>query len=395
MWANMKGEKEIMSVKKLPAKQIRKDGRSWIFRINDYGLDGKRRQYRSKAFATFEEAQLAEIEYLNKYKGIDINQHITFGEAYEKIYEYKTDKLKPYTLKTYRDRIKYLQLFYNVELVDLDERLYNIWRAEMNKTTLGDRCKNDCQKLIKTVLNYAEKHWDFSLRKFYNKLEPFKTPGALKKEMRYYTPEEFFQFISVVDDVRYRAFFKTLYYCGLRRSEARGLEWQHIDLQNRKLSVKQQVINPPKTNANRDWFKCSPKTESSIRTLPLCDDLLEDLIELKKQMAVQKKFNDNWFVFGDKEPISQHQMNYHNKLYPKMAGVKFINLHGFRHSCASVLISGSTPIAVVSAYLGHSDSTETLETYTHMFDKDLNQVPNYFNTIKENISKPKSKDLER
>ncbi len=48
----------------------------------------------------------------------------------------------------------------------------------MNKTTLGDRCKNDCQKLIKTVLNYAEKHWNFSLRKLYNKLEPFKTPGA-------------------------------------------------------------------------------------------------------------------------------------------------------------------------------------------------------------------------
>ena len=62
-----------MSVKKLPAKQIRKDGRAWVFRINDYGLDGKRRRYRSKAFATFEEAQLAEIEYLNKYKGIDIN----------------------------------------------------------------------------------------------------------------------------------------------------------------------------------------------------------------------------------------------------------------------------------------------------------------------------------
>ncbi len=78
-----------------------------------------------------------------------------------------------------------------------------------------------------------------------------------------------------------------------------------------------------------------------------------------------------------------------------MTGVKFINLHGFRHSCASVLISGSTPIAVVSAYLGHSDSTETLETYTHMFDKDLNQVPNYFNTVKENLSKPKNKELER
>ena len=67
------------------------------------------------------------------------------------------------------------------------------------------------------------------LRKFYNKLEPVKTPGALKEEMDFYEPEEFFKFISVVDDLRYKCFFELLYYCGLRRSEARGLQWKHID----------------------------------------------------------------------------------------------------------------------------------------------------------------------
>ncbi len=381
-----------MTVSKLPKKQIRKDGRAWVFRVNEYRLDGKRHQYRSKAFATEEEAQLAEIAYINKYKGLDSNQHMTFGEAFERVFEYKQDKLKPSTLKTYTDRIRYLQMFYNVELVDLDEKLYLMWRAEMNKTPLGDRCRNDVQKLIKTVINFAEKHWDFSLRKFYNKLEPFKTPGALKKEMVYYTPEEFKQFISVIDDIRYRCLFKTLYYCGLRRSEARGLQWKHIDLFAKKLSVKQQVLNPTKSNANSEWYVCSPKTASSIRTLPLCDDLLEDLKTLKRQMSKTKKFSENWFIFGDDQPISQHQMNYHNKIYAKKAEVKEINLHGFRHSCASVLISSQTPIPVVANYLGHSDSTETLETYTHMFEKDLNDVPNVFDKL---MTQQKDKDLER
>lgn len=35
----------------------------------------------------------------------------------------------------------------------------------------------------------------------------------------------------------------------------------------------------------------------------------------------------------------------------------------FRDSRASVLMSGSVPITAVSNFLGHSETTETLETY--------------------------------
>ena len=31
--------------------------------------------------------------------------------------------------------------------------------------------------------------------------------------MDFYEPEEFFKFISVVDDLRYKCFFELLYYC--------------------------------------------------------------------------------------------------------------------------------------------------------------------------------------
>ncbi len=375
-----------MSVIKLKDNEIRKDGRAFVFRVSEYGIDGKRHQYKSQAYMTQEEAEEAEKKYLNKYKGVEVNPHMTFGQAYEKVYEYKLDKIKPTTLKTYRDREVYMTLLWNVELVDLDEALYQKWRNQMNKTNLCDRYKTDIQKLIKTVINHAEKHWDFNLRKFYNKLEVFKTPGALEKEMRYYTPVEFYQFLSVIDDIRFKCFFKTLYYCGLRRGEARGLQWKHIDLFNKKLYVKQQVMNPPESNNDSKWYISSPKTKTSIRTLPLSDDLIEDLKELKAKQKFDKKFNENWFVFGNSIPISTHKMNDMNKRYAEQAEVKRINLHGFRHSCASVLIHGRTPITVVSKYLGHADSTETLETYAHMFEEDLNDVPKYMDTLLNDLS---------
>lgn len=375
-----------MSVIKLKDNEIRKDGRAFVFRVSEYGIDGKRHQYKSQAYMTQEEAEEAEKKYLNKYKGLEVNPHMTFGQAYEKVYEYKLDKIKPTTLKTYRDREVYMTLLWNVELVDLDEALYQKWRNQMNKTNLCDRYKTDIQKLIKTVINHAEKHWDFNLRKFYNKLEVFKTPGALEKEMRYYTPVEFYQFLSVIDDIRFKCFFKTLYYCGLRRGEARGLQWKHIDLFNKKLYVKQQVMNPPESNNDSKWYISSPKTKTSIRTLPLSDDLIEDLKELKSKQKFDKKFNENGFVFGNSIPISTHKMNDMNKRYAEQAEVKRINLHGFRHSCASVLIHGRTPITVVSKYLGHADSTETLETYAHMFEEDLNDVPKYMDTLLNDLS---------
>lgn len=379
-----------MSVRQLKENKITKDGRSWVFIQYSKGLDGKRHQYQSQAYMTEDEAIRAEKEYLNKYKDVEVNPHMTFKEAYTIYYDYQKDKIKDSTLKTYRDRIKYMGLLDNVELVNLNWDLYQKWRAQINKTNLCDRYKTDIQKFIKQVINFAEKQWDFNLRKFYNKLEPFKTPGALKKEMDFYEPEEFFKFISVVDDLRYKCFFELLYYCGLRRSEARGLQWKHIDFKNKLLTVSQQVLNPSNSNASTEWYISSTKTEASNRTIPVPTTLLNDLAELKKTNEKFSKFKQTWFVLGDDVPMATGRMYFYRDKYAEKAGIRRIRLHDFRHSCASALISGAAPITAVSNFLGHSETTETLETYTHMFKKDLANVPKFFDTLEKDFNEKSS-----
>ena len=379
-----------MSVRQLKESKITKDGRSWVFIQYSKGLDGKRHQYQSQAYMTEEEAIQAEKIYLNKYKDVEVNPHMTFKEAYTIYYDYQKDKIKDSTLKTYRDRIKYMGLLDNVKLVNLNWDLYQKWRAQMNKTNLCDRYKTDIQKFIKQVINFAEKQWDFNLRKFYNKLEPFKTPGALKKEMDFYEPEEFFKFISVVDDLRYKCFFELLYYCGLRRSEARGLQWKHIDFKNKLLTVSQQVLNPSNSNASTEWYISSTKTEASNRTIPISTTLLNDLAKLKKTNERLSKFKQTWFVLGDDVPMATGRMYFYRDKYAEKAGIRRIRLHDFRHSCASALISGAAPITAVSNFLGHSETTETLETYTHMFKKDLANVPKFFDTLEKDFNEKSS-----
>ena len=375
-----------MSVRQLKENKRTRDGRSWVFIQYSKGLDGKRHQYQSQAYFTKEEATKAELEYLDKYKDVEVNPHMTFKEAYTLYYEYQKDKIKDSTLKTYRDRIKYMGLLDNIELVNLNWEHYQKWRSQMNKTNLCDKYKTDIQKFIKQVLNFAEKQWDFNLRKFYNKLEPFKTPGAIKKEMDFYEPQEFFQYISVINDLRDKCLFETLYYCGLRRSEARGLQWRHIDFKNHTLTIAQQVLNLAGNNASSSWYISSPKTESSNRTIPVPEVLLKDLAELKKSNERFSKFKQTWFVFGDDTPITYHQIYSRNNNYCKKAGLRHIRIHDFRHSCASALISAAAPITAVSNYLGHSETTETLETYTHLVKKDYANVPKFFDSLEKDFN---------
>ena len=382
-----KGGNNLMSVRQLKENKRTRDGRSWVFIQYSKGLDGKRHQYQSQAYFTKEAATKAELEYLDKYKDVEVNPHMTFKEAYTLYYEYQKDKIKDSTLKTYRDRIKYMGLLDNIELVNLNWEHYQKWRSQMNKTNLCDKYKTDIQKFIKQVLNFAEKQWDFNLRNFYNKLEPFKTPGAIKKEMDFYEPQEFFQYISVIDDLRDKCLFETLYYCGLRRSEARGLQWRHIDFKNHTLTIAQQVLNLARNNASSSWYIASPKTESSNRTIPIPEVLLKDLAELKKSNERFSKFKQTWFLFGDDVPITYHQIYSRNNNYCKKAGLRHIRIHDFRHSCASALISASAPITAVSNYLGHSETTETLETYTHLVKKDYANVPKFFDSLEKDFNK--------
>ena len=79
---------------------------------------------------------------------------------------------------------------------------------------------------------------DFNFAPIYNKMEKFNDSNALPKKMDFYTSEEFQKFMSVIDDIKFKALFETLYFCGLRRSELSGLYWDNIKLKIKLYRVK-------------------------------------------------------------------------------------------------------------------------------------------------------------
>ena len=65
----------------------------------------------------------------------------------------------------------------------------------------------------------------------------------------------------------------------------------------------------------------------------------------------------------------------------KLAGVKQIRIHDFRHSCASLLINSGATINVVAKYLGHTKIDETLNTYSHLFRNQMNEIINIIDNL--------------
>jgi len=84
-------------------------------------------------------------------------------------------------------------------------------------------------KYLKITLNYGTKWYDFNFTSMYNKMVNFTDPNELPKEMQFYTYEEFKQFISVEEDLKFKTLFETLYFCGLRRGKLRALSWRYVN----------------------------------------------------------------------------------------------------------------------------------------------------------------------
>lgn len=250
------------------------DGRKWVFELR---YNGKR--VKSKKYLTKKEALNAERAFYDNVDKAGNQSKMTLGDLFEDHYKYQKDKVKQTTLPNYGKKVKHFDSIKDIRLDELTIRDVEKWKREINNKDLATRTKNDLMKYFKSALNYGTKWYDFNFTSLYNKIVNFTNPNKIPKEMLFYTPEKYRQFIAVEEDIKFRCVFETLYYCGLRRGELRGLVRKNIDFENKELSVVQNVVNV--SGDSGYWNITTPKTKSSRRTVPMPDVLVKDLLKLK------------------------------------------------------------------------------------------------------------------
>ena len=373
-------------------KNWTKDGRSWGFKVWYTALTGQQKQKRSKLYFTKGEAKTAERQFLLTLKDKVDDESMKFKDLYLAYYEYQKNKVKETTFQTYLDRVPHLKCLDNIKLVDFSIKHYELWKNEINshRKANGDpfdtSTKNDILKFLKAILNYGKKYYNYNFSSTYNKMENFTNPNEIKKEMLFWTKDEFDKFINFETDPLYICLYELLYYNGLRNGEMRGLTWENIDFDKEEVNINRQV---PTWYSRKNWKFTPLKTKSSKRILPISEPLLSHLKNYYKEISKYTNFKDSWFVFSDALPIVADNPGERLKKICATNNLKAIRIHDMRHSCASFLINQKFDITVVAKYLGHSKIEETLNTYAHMYGNSFKLVAD---TI-TNINK-KSKSIE-
>lgn len=101
----------------------------------------------------------------------------------------------------------------------------------------------------------------------------------------------------------YYTLFSLLYYLGLRRGEALGLQWKHVDLNNGTVHIKQTLSN---IHSIKNPVLTPPKSKNSVRLIHMPKILLEIMKEWYKHESNKYYFNENAFVFGNIYPLARN-----------------------------------------------------------------------------------------
>lgn len=177
---------------------------------------------------------------------------------------------------------------------------------------------------------------------------------------------------------RYYPMYAILLKTGLRISEAVGLTWNDVDMNNRKISINHQ-IQYRKYHGKSQLYANTPKTKAGIRTIPMTEEVYKLFVEQRKVWLKTKKdpeFSvDGYSNFVFLSHVTGRCMN-HSTIRRMMRSVVDMNNnrdiqlpdispHILRHTTCSRLAEAGCDVKVLQYLLGHSDIRTTMKVYNH------------------------------
>ncbi|MBE6098260.1 MAG: site-specific integrase [Schwartzia succinivorans] len=164
---------------------------------------------------------------------------------------------------------------------------------------------------------------------------------------------------------------------GMRQGECLGLQRSKLDLVNNKIRVDTNLSYVRGRGTKLD----TTKTAYSVRNVDIPHFLAA---ELKKWIEYQTKFEQKYnCIFENKHNMLFTNTrgnwlsctNFMHRVWPailKAAGItRRVVFHDLRHYHASILLEKNVNIKVISERLGHSNTSVTLNVYSHLIGKTL------------------------
>lgn len=278
------------------------------------------------------------------------------------------------------------------ELRRLDAARMSEWRAWMNRKEIGVTMKRNAYRELRAVLNWAvaaEMIPANPIKKIKDFSDPYLETSKKANKVRYYTKEEFQKFYSSAASWASSqpslrnwgivVFFAIAYYTGARKGEISALKWS--DLEKDTIHIRRSISQKVKGTRITET---PPKNESSIRTIQAPVPLMEILETHKARQKTDSGWSEGYRICGGPDVIPDTTIENANQRFAKLAGIKKITIHEFRHSHASLLCNAGINIQEVARRLGHSNPEITMRIYAHLYPQESERATEVLNRIEVN-----------
>lgn len=225
---------------------------------------------------------------------------------------------------------------------------------------LSAKTVQDITAVLIQILKYAERE---------SIIEPINydiiRPKIVKKELEVLTPSEQEVLINKIKQNINQDNIGILLslYAGLRIGEICALQWKDIDLKNGIISITKtmQRISVSNQEHKTQIIIDTPKSQKSVRTIPVPDFLLPEL----KRLSFCCSSNAFVLTGSEKRFIEPRSYQYKFKKILESSKIRNINFHALRHTFATRAVEQNIDIKTLSEILGHSTVGFTLDRYVH------------------------------
>ena len=191
----------------------------------------------------------------------------------------------------------------------------------------GRICTTDLQKTVSpgTVIHYhanIHKALKYAVKMDlipFNPADKVERPKKQRYIANYYRQEELERLLEASKEHPYSLLIQMTVFYGLRRSEALGLKWDAIDFERDTVTIKHIVTNAKIDGKFEIVCADRAKTKSSLRSLPLVDNIREKLLALREQQKENRRDGEYLQPFGLQV---QDHLGKCNGQYPDSAGYR-------------------------------------------------------------------------
>lgn len=286
--------------------------------------------------------------------------------------------LKPATLVSYECYIrKHIKPFIgNILLSDLNGLMLQDFFNKKYELGLSEKTVVNIRMMFHAALQRAYEN-DLIPK---NYIEHIRLAKVKKKEMRVLDEDEQRRLLTALNAYKdeYSIGIILCLATGMRVGEVCALTWNDIDFIKMKIYVNKTLHRlknlDPDITAKTVLVTESPKSESSIRDIPINDDIILKLLEHRKYVSDRYGIGcaqDNHFILTHsyKKPIEPRTLSDAFQRYLSYANIKSASMHTLRHTFATRALEAGVDFKVLSVLLGHSDINVTMNRYAHVLDK--------------------------